>query len=277
MTEDTREAQRMSKYKAPVLSGLTELQLTELSERYGGYPMDIWEEKEHPDYPGMDIPPYWDVTLYNSEIPTELYQRWQLLFWRLRQLPRHPSSKRIASDLGIPVSFVNTMRGVVAREAVSRLPDEFLGRARERQAFALENIISHSMRMFMNKPNLEDLISRNNRASDDDSDDSDGGNYGELSHKIRIDYGKLAVTSIKEQAALLGTSAPKSPTSFSAVQVNMGSSDKSKVAEAFGLSEADMAAIGNQIASKMAKVKMDAIGAPQEAAVDAEFIETEPE
>lgn len=271
-----KDATKASKKAIATLTDLTQQQLDDLSERYGGYPIDIWESRDHiaasrAEYEGLDIPPYWDENRWCSEMPPELFQRWQLLFWKLKQLPRHPASTRLSADFGAPLSFINKMRSHIARESVSRLPDGYVGMVRERQAFALERIVAHSMRKFFGETSEEDLDSLGRKM---DSGGSLGELTEELTDKVKIDYGKLALAGLNQQAELLGTKAPK--VGIPSVQMNFGTQGDggTELAKRFNVDPGTLAKIGNRIAAEIARSKIE--GPDADDAIDAEFSEGEP-
>lgn len=236
----------MGKKKAPpTLSEVSEQQLAELVERQGGYPIDVWESrdeviaKDPRVYSGMDIPPYWSEQ-YWGEMPPELFQRWVMVFWQLRQLGKHPSTKRLAEDFEVPATFVTKMRSYVAKEATRKLPDDYIGRARVRQAILLEETIGHCRSKFLGE-------------YDTDSDDNE-----DLSESAKLGYGKLMLQGINQAADLLGLKAPKDPSSISITQVNMGKKkdDGGALASKLGLSKEQLRSLGDAVAAKLADIQI---------------------
>lgn len=240
----------MAKRPLPTLSEISEHQLAELTEKYGGYPIDIWEsrdsivERDPTRYYGLDIPPYWNDNLW-GEMPQELFQRWVMVFWHLRNKSRHPSTKRLSEDFGVPIYFVNSMRSYVAKEAARKLPDDYVGRARVRQAILLEKTIDHCHKKFMGTVDPESY------SPDDDNT--------ELSESAKLGYGKLMLQGINQAADLLGLKAPKDPSSISLTQVNVGArkEDDSALASKLGVSSAELRALGDAVAAKLADIQIN--------------------
>lgn len=222
--------------KAPELSEATELALREVTELTSGYPIDIWESREHlrdldSRYYGLDIPPAWDHEW--GEMPPELFDRWVMMFWEFAQMTRHPSTARLSEDFGVTRGFVESLRAHVAREAKRKLPDNFVAVARRKQALSVQKVIDDSMA----------------KALDDG---------GKMSDKSRVDYGKLALAAMKRQSELLGLDMPKDPTSISLTQIQGNSVQVGEeAARKFGVKDMNqLREIGNLIAARMAEVEM---------------------
>lgn len=253
---------KKKKSSIPTLSEVSEHQLAELVERQGGYPIDVWESRDHivdkdpRVYSGMDIPPYWDIAKW-GEMPSELFSRWVMVFWHLRQLGKHPSTKRLAEDFEVPVSFVTKMRAYVAKEATRKLPDDYIGRARVRQAILLEETIGHCRSKFLGEYDA----------------DSDSEDFEEISESAKLGYGKLMLQGINQAADLLGLKAPKDPSSISLTQINV---DKKKddggvLATKLGVSKDQLRALGDAVAAKLADIQ---IGKSDDSdVIDGEFTE----